>query len=150
MLIAKHKNSLWLIIRYKKLADTKRLLSRSATGWMLHYNVRNTNCLLNNMSFCLIMWTALFFAPFICLARPCSRFAYGVSCLASSLKMRHGERGLMLPRCPPPRHVTPAPRNGSNVPCGAARERYALSVTLWALLLIPGKTQASQKQGLLL
>ena len=34
-----------------------------------------------------------FFVPFICWTRPCSRFAYGVSCLANSLKMRHGERG---------------------------------------------------------
>ena len=41
------------IIRYKKFCrfKKKRTLSRGATGWMLHFNVRNTNCLLNNMSF---------------------------------------------------------------------------------------------------
>ena len=27
----------------------KRLLSSGATGWMLDFRVRNTNCLLNNM-----------------------------------------------------------------------------------------------------
>ena len=35
----------------KILQSQKGLLSRGATGWMLHFNVRNTNCLLNNMSF---------------------------------------------------------------------------------------------------
>ena len=41
-----------IIIRCKNLADSKKgLLSRGATGWMLHFSVRNTHCLLNNMSF---------------------------------------------------------------------------------------------------
>ena len=39
------------IIRYKNLADSKKgLSSHGATGRMLHFNVRKTNCLLN-MSF---------------------------------------------------------------------------------------------------
>ena len=70
-----------------------------------------------------------FFVSFVSLARPCGRFAYRVTCLANSLNMRHGERGLTVPRCTPPRHVIPAPRMGSNVDvtCWAAPERYTLS-----------------------
>ena len=115
----------------------KGLFSRGVTGWMLHFNVCNTNCLLNNMYLTLHVvekaigvthiemkhpacYTAAqksllnlqdflyliictLFVPLICLARPCSRFVYRVSCLSSSLTMRHGER-----------HVTPAPRMGSS------------------------------------
>ena len=93
----------------KILQIQKGLLSRSATGWMLHFNVRNTNCLLNSMcqrtccgegvthtemkhpACCTAAQKSFFesarflsynlhffFVPFICLARPCSRFAYGV------------------------------------------------------------------------
>ena len=40
----------------KILQIQKGLLSCGATGWMLHFNVRNTNCLLNNMSFGTCCW----------------------------------------------------------------------------------------------
>ena len=80
-----------------------------------------------------------FFVPFICLARPWNRFAYGVICLASSLKRRHGERRLTVPRCPQPRRVTQR-----RAWARTSRAEPHVSVTLWALLLIPRKTQASQ------
>ena len=48
------------MIRYKKSCRySKRTLSRSATGWMLHFNVRNTNYLLNNMYQRICCWEGI-------------------------------------------------------------------------------------------
>ena len=113
----------------------QRACSWEGNWWYAHWNEassllhRGSKVLFESARFlaCYNIIFTLFFVPFICLARPCSRFAYGVSCFASSLKMRHGERGLTVPRCPP--HVTWPQRRAW---ARTSRAEPHESVTRWA------------------
>ena len=164
-----HSSLSFKIIRCKKILQIQKgLLSRGATGWMLHFNVRNTNWLLNMYqrtccwegNWCCVHWneassllhraskvlfeSAWFLYLIICTLF-CSVHLFGKAmlqvCLRSKLLGQQFENETWRKGV----NGTQMPATTSRDPSAAhGLECHFLSRT-WALLLIPRKTQASQK-----
>ena len=114
-----------------KQTCTKGHVVEKATG-VAHIEMNNPACCTAaqksslNLQDILYLIICTLFCSFICLARPCSTFAYGVSCLASSLKMRHGERGFNSAQMPTTTSWSRDPSAAHGLECHMLSRTWAL------------------------